>query len=109
MPDRGTLDGETIRKLAANDGWRADQKAFLHAMYKAMIDYVPQPYHGPVVVYETKTQPLIHLRQIAAAWTAIAPDTEIVPITGNHTGMVVDPAIGVIARHFLGRLASDDK
>ena len=55
LPDRGTLDGETIRKLAANDGWRADQKAFLHAMYKAMIDYVPQPYHGPVVVYETKT------------------------------------------------------
>ena len=104
LASQGTLDGETIRKLAESDGWRGDQKAFIHAMYKAMIDYVPKPYDGAVVVYETRTQPLIHLRQIGAAWKAIAPRTEIVPIEGNHTGMVVDPAIGVIARHFLSKL-----
>ena len=74
-------------------------------MYKAMVDYVPKPYDGHVVVYETKTQPLIHLRQIGAAWRAIAPRSEIVTIEGNHTGMVEDPAIGVIARHFLAKLA----
>ena len=105
LSSQGTLDGETIGKLAASDGWQSDQKAFIHALYKAMVDYVPEPYDGRVVVYETKTQPLIHLRQIGAAWKAIAPRTEIVPIEGNHTGMVENPTIGIIARDFLGRLA----
>ena len=105
LSSQGTLDGETIRKLAESDGWQSDQKAFIHAIYKAMIDYVPKPYAGRVVVYETKTQPLVHLRQIGAAWNAIAPRTEIVPVEGNHTGMVADPAIGRIARDFLSKLA----
>ena len=105
LSSRGTLDGETIRKLAESDGWQGEQKAFIHAMYDAMVDYIPMPYSGNVVVYETKTQPLFHLRQIGAAWAAIAPGAEIVAIEGNHTGMVTDPAIGIIARHFLSRLA----
>jgi thioesterase domain-containing protein len=104
LPSQGTLDGETIRRLYERGGWRGEQKAFIHSMYKAMIDYVPKPYDGHVVAYETRTQPLIRLRQIGASWQAIAPRTEIVPVKGNHTKMIEDPAIGIIVRHFLSRL-----
>jgi thioesterase domain-containing protein len=104
MSSQDTLDGETITKLAERSGWQSDQKAFIHGIYKAMIDYVPKPYDGHVIAYETRTQPLIRLRQIGAAWKAIAPHTEVVTVEGNHSRMIEYPAIVKIAQHFVSRL-----
>lgn len=104
LSSQDTLDGETITKLAERGGWGRDQKAFIYAMYKAMVDYVPKPYDSRVIAYQTRTQPLIRLRQIGEAWKAIAPHAEVVTVEGNHSKMIENPAIGKIAQHFLTRL-----
>lgn len=100
-----TLDAETMKNVLSAGGWSSDQKAFMYAMHKAMVDYRPAVYDGRALVYETQTQPLYHLRQIGAAWKKIAPATEVVSIKGNHSGLVEQPSIGVIARHLCMRLA----
>lgn len=106
LPDVETMDAETVDDLLQSRGWTLDQKAFIHAMYRAMLDYVPAPYAGRVLVFETRTQPLYHLRQIGAAWRTIAPSCEIVPIEGNHSGIIREPAVGIIARHLLARMSA---
>jgi thioesterase domain-containing protein len=101
-----TLDaGLVTAKLNANP-WSSEQKAFVHAMYQAMERYVPEPYAGRVLVFETRTQPLYHLRQVGAAWRKIAPLTEIVMLEGNHSEIVRDRAIEIVARHLGARLAA---
>lgn len=109
LPSQQTLDGETIQTLLETKGWLGEQKAFIHAMYKAMVDYVPAPYAGRVLVFETKTQPLIHLRQIGATWKKIAARTQIVLLEGNHSSIIADPTSGIIARHLLDCLAEHDR
>ena len=101
-----TFDAETMQRLLDADGWAPGQKAFIHEMYKAMLDYVAEPYEGRVIVYETQTQPLYHLRQIGAVWTKLARDLEIVSLPGNHSGLVHQPTIGRIATHLKARLSS---
>ncbi len=100
-----TMDAAPVRGVLDAKGWNVDQTAFIHAMYRATIDYIAAPYDGRVIVYETKTQPLYHLRQIGAAWRKIARLTEVVRLEGNHSGIIREPSIGIIARHLLLRLA----
>ncbi len=106
LPNVQTMDAETVDGLMRSSGWTPDQKAFMYAMYKAMIGYVPAPYSGRVLVFETLTQPLYHLRQIGAAWRAIASSIEVVPLRGNHSGIVSEPTIGAVARHLTARMAA---
>ena len=94
-----TLDAETIQRLFDADGWLPGQKSFIHAMYKAMLAYVPKPYEGRVIVYETRTQPLYHLRQIGVAWRQLATRVEVVSLPGNHSRLILPPTIGIIASH----------
>ena len=101
-----TMDAGIVQGLLETKGWSADQTSFIHAMYKATIDYVPEPYDGRVIVYETRTQPLYHLRQVGAAWTRIATSAEIVRLEGNHSAITREPTIGIIARHLLACLAT---
>ena len=100
-----TLDAGLVEAQLHAHAWSADQKSFVHAMYKAMEDYVPKPYAGRVLVFETKTQPLYHLRQIGAAWTKIARLTEIERLDGNHSEIVRDRTIEIVARHLRERLS----
>ena len=105
LPNVETMDAETVDDLLQSRGWTLDQKAFIHALYRAMVDYVPAPYAGRVLVFETRTQPLYHLRQIGAAWRAIAPACEIVLLEGNHSAIISEPAVGIIARHLSAKMA----
>ena len=100
----GTLDGDTVEGLIARPGWSPTQKAFVHAMYQAMAAYVPQPYAGRVLVFETRTQPLFHLRQVGAAWRAIAADVEIVSIASNHSGLIGGRTSAVLAEELRRRM-----
>ena len=99
-----TMDAHVVQNLLDANGWTRDQTAFIHAMYKATVDYMPAPYDGRVIAFETKTQPLYHLRQVGDAWRKIAPRTEVVSLEGNHSAIVREPAIGTIASHLLARL-----
>ena len=103
-----TLDAETMNALLHRDGWSGAQKGFVHAIYTAMIAYVPQPYAGRVLVFETETQPLHHLRQIGAVWRKISPSSDIVILKGNHSGLIGRAASETIARHVLQRMSALD-
>ena len=101
-----TLDADLVEARLHANAWSNDQKSFVYAMYKAMEDYVPEPYPGPVLVFETTTQPLYHLRQVGAAWRKIAPNTEIEHLEGNHSEIVRERTIEIVARHLGARLSA---
>ena len=101
-----TLDADTMNAVLRKDGWSADQRSFVYALHKAMLAYVPKAYAGPILVFETKTQPLFHLRQISAAWRKINPSAEISLLHGNHTGLIKQDAARTIARGIIDRLGS---
>ena len=101
-----TLDADAVESVIARPGWSPAQKAFVHAMYKALAAYVPRPYEGGVLVFETGTQPLLHLRQVGAAWRAIAETVEIVPVRGNHSGLIHEGTATFLAAEVLRRLSA---
>ncbi len=107
LKDVDTLDSAAVEGVIARPGWSPAQKAFVHAMYKALAAYVPRPYPGKVLVFETATQPLFHLRQVGAAWRAVADALEIVPVRGNHSGLIFEPTAALLATDIARRLRGD--
>lgn len=104
LQDVGTLDSAAVEDVIARPGWSPAQKAFVHTMYQAMAAYVPRRYAGKVLVFETCTQPLFHLRQVGAAWRVIADALEIVPVRGNHSGLILEPTTARLAETIARRL-----
>ena len=104
LKDVDTLDAAAVEGVIARPGWSPAQKAFVHAMYEALAAYVPRPYAGKVLVFETGTQPLFHLRQVGAAWRAVAADLEVVPVRGNHSGLILEPTASILAAEIGRRL-----
>ena len=109
LQDVGTLDSDAVDSVIARPGWSPAQKAFVHTMYKALASYVPRRYAGRVVVFETGTQPLSHLRQVGAAWQAIVDAPDIVPVRGNHSGLLHERNSGFLATEVVRRLDADDR
>ncbi len=107
LEDLDTLDCAAVESVIARPGWSPAQKAFVHTMYKALASYVPRPYAGKVLAFETGTQPLFHLRQVGAAWRAIADALEIVPVRGNHSGIVLEPNAALLATKVKQRLGGE--
>ena len=101
-----TLEGDAVQTIVDAAGWSGNQKSFIRALYDASRAYVPAPYPGRVLVYEAKTQPLNHLRQIGAAWTAIAASVEIVPLKTNHLAMFEEPCVQTLADDLRVRLGA---
>lgn len=104
LQDVDTLDSDAVETVLSRPGWSPAQKAFVHTMYEALSAYVPRRYDGRVLAFETGTQPLTHLRQVGAAWRAIAPLVEIVPVRGNHSGLIHEPTAGLLASEIAQRL-----
>ena len=76
-------------------------------MFNAMAAYVPVPYDGRVILYETRAQPLTHLLQLGTVWAALAHDLEIVTLPGKHpTFFRGDRSIEAVAAHLGPRLAA---
>ena len=82
--EAGTAHLDTVSRLIDRPEWQAGQRAFIRAMFNAMAAYVPAPYDGRVILYETQAQPLTHLLQLGTVWAALARDLEIVPLPGKH-------------------------
>ena len=104
LKDLDTLDAAAVEGVMARPGWSPAQKAFVHTMYNALAAYVPRRYAGRVLVFETGTQPLFHLRQVGAAWRAIADAVEIVPVRGNHSGLIHEGTAAFLAAEVVRRL-----
>ena len=97
IKDVGTMDKRTVDEVVSRPGWSPEQKAFVYNIYRASERYIPQPYQGRVLVFETRTQPLLRLRQVGAAWRAISSALEIVPVAGNHSGLIHEPVAAFLA------------
>lgn len=101
-----TLHLGAVSHLFKKVGWKSDQRLFISTIYNAMCVYIPKPYEGRVLVYETRTQPLFHLLQIGAAWTKIAKLSQIVPLDGKHVNFFRgDETLGPLAEHLRPILA----
>ena len=101
-----TLEGDAVQTIVDAAGWSGSQKSFIRALYGASRDYVPAPYPGRVLVYEANIQPLNHLRQIGAAWRAIAASVEIVQLKTNHLSIFEEPCVQALAEHLRIQLSA---
>ena len=100
------LDQGAVQTVLNAQGWKEGQQGFIRAMYDAMRVYMPQPYTGPVAVYEATIQPLDHLMQVGTIWRAIAPEAEIVPLEGIHDRLMREPTVSRLATHLRARLTA---
>jgi thioesterase domain-containing protein len=80
-----------VERIINLKGLLPDHASFIKSLYDTHLAYVPDNYPGRVLVFVAKTQPLLHLRQVKAAWTKIAKHSEIVQVDGTHISMMSKP------------------
>ena len=100
-----TLQASSVREVLASKAWSSNQIAFIQSLYRAMRLYVPKPYGGDVLIFESRVQPLFHLRHIGLTWKKIAARTETVTLNGNHMGIFREPTVRLLGNHLRQRLA----
>ena len=94
---------EGFMDLVAHSETRAD---FMRTLYTSFKNYVAKPYHGRVLLYQSRTEPLTHLFEVDRTWRGIAPNVEVVRVPGTHTSLIQPPHVEVIARDLKRRLAA---
>lgn len=77
-----------VEQFVNLDGLSPDHAAFVKALYESHLDYVPTRYPGRVLVFVAKTQALLRLRQVKAAWAKVAPSSEICEVAGTHLSIM---------------------
>jgi thioesterase domain-containing protein len=80
-----------VERIINLKGVAPEHASFIKTLYDTHLAYVPEKYPGRVLVFVAKTQPLLHLRQVKAAWTTIARDSEIVRVDGTHISIMHAP------------------
>jgi thioesterase domain-containing protein len=75
-----------------------DHAAFIKTLYDSYLDYVPDGYGGHVLAFVAKTQALLRLRQVEAAWKKIAPLSEVFEIRGTHGSIMKMPHGAPVAK-----------
>lgn len=73
------------------DRFSATHAAFIKQLYDTQLAYVPLRYSGPALVFVAKTHALFRLRQVRAAWSKIAPLSEISEVDCTHVSMMRMP------------------
>jgi thioesterase domain-containing protein len=103
---RATItSGHAVSGFINTDYCTPEHVAYMQKLFEVQYDYVPKAYEGPVVVYVARDQPLLHLRQIAPEWRAIAPHADIVRINANHTSIMQEGEGKAVAIDLSSRLA----
>ena len=98
-----TLDGDAVQELLGSRTWSDSQMAFIRALYEALRTYQPSAYEGPVLVFESRTQPLLNLRDVGTAWRKVSQHVESVVLKSNHMGIFREPTLGLLARRLKDR------
>ena len=103
MPNRRVheLEGFTALRFSS-----AERDQFRNALSVALKKYVPKPYDGRVLVYQSRTGPLTHLSEVDRAWRSVAENVEVVRVPGNHANLVREPHVQMMAASLKQRLAS---
>lgn len=92
-------------EIASNiAGVPADHRDFAKALYDAVCNYLPEPYPGNTLVFESTLEPARSSEKVAKRWRRIAEHAEIVAIAGSHMSIVVHPDGLPLARVLSQRL-----
>ncbi len=82
------------------------QAQFMRTLYTTFKNYVAKPYHGRVLLYQSRTEPLTHLFELDQVWRGVATDLEVVRVPGTHVSLIQPPNVQRIAAHLKQRLAA---
>lgn len=78
------------------------------AHYTANHSYVPKKFDGQVLVYEARTSPLLHNRQIRRCWRYLSNTCRFVTIPGSHGDLFIRPdTVRLIARELRREFSTD--
>jgi thioesterase domain-containing protein len=91
-----------LQRLVSLDRYPAAQQRFMARLYDALMDHVPQPWDGPVVVYEARA--VLTLPQYLERWRIVAPHAVQVRLEGNHVSMMTEPWVAHLARDLEARV-----
>ena len=69
------------------------QVKFMGALFNALYTYISKPYHGRVLLFKAKTEPLYHLLEVEKKWSKIASQLEVIPVRGTHDNIVREPYV----------------
>lgn len=84
--------------------WPEAQIVFAKTLYESGRSYTPKTYHGRVIVYTARTQPLFHPLQVAETWVKICPLAEAVRINGTHSSLLREPQVHDLTKHLREQL-----
>jgi amino acid adenylation domain-containing protein len=69
------------------------------ALYEAWINYLPDTYHGRLMLFRTRAQPLLSGFGKDKGWKRLAADgVEVKIVPGNHVSMCEEPNVQPLAR-----------
>jgi thioesterase domain-containing protein/acyl carrier protein len=75
-------------------------RPFLEAHHRALHNYRPKPYPGPITLIRAGTLPLFSPPEYDLGWGRIATGRlEIKIIPGAHDNILVEPRVGLLAAH----------
>jgi thioesterase domain-containing protein len=76
-----------VERLLSLASFSPDHVAFIKQLYDTHLEYVPERYSSPALVFLAKPQPIMQLGEVEAAWKKIAPSSEFFEVNGNHLNM----------------------
>lgn len=81
------------------------QQQFMTRLGAALSAYRARPWDGPVVLYEARITPAVRLPQYPQRWRAVAPQTTVVRLDGNHFTIMREPRVATLAGDLAVRIA----
>jgi amino acid adenylation domain-containing protein len=113
-PDRALYFRKKARRVFRRTLYRAWQAAFAafrslgrplpaalrrvqHANYKALRDYAPPRYPGPVAFFSATGEPPDFKREKRAGWTVLAEEVDVQEVPGDHLTMMEEPHVRTLA------------
>ncbi len=93
-----------IAQFGSMDRYPRSHQRFMRRLYAAIMSFRPDPWDGPVVVYEASIKPAVTLPQFFERWRMIAAQVERVRLEGNHVTVMRDPWVAQLASDLARRL-----
>jgi amino acid adenylation domain-containing protein len=97
--------GKAFRSLAYNLSLRLTgrppqpmRKNVQAAHQQAVRDYAPEPYDGEVILFRASAQGETWREDPELGWSGLASTLEVREVPGNHTTLIAEPNVRVLAR-----------
>lgn len=99
---RTTEVAPKLERSVSLDRFPPEQRQFMARLYDAIMCYVPDPWDGPVVLYEARA---LNPTQYLQRWRSVAPQAELAPLDATHVTILHEPQVAKLARDLHRRIA----